>query len=160
MELANSMSKNRIPTPVIPKSQGFQLTEPKIPKSDRPVIGISFLQIDDKNYGLEHLAKEHNKQKGNRDVFNELSKFIKQSSKMGSIEEVINHFKPKHRIKNSDDKSVKMINKIGKEYNIETSDIIHLHTNGNGSGQFVLHGFRIYNVFEIVFIDPNHEMHR
>ena len=45
-------------------------------------------------------------------------------------------------------------------YNIETSDMFHLHCDRDGKGKFVLHGFRINNCFEIVWIDPNHEFYK
>ena len=62
--------------------------------------------------------------------------------------------------KNVDDKSVAMMRKIQRDYNVETTSMIHIHCHLHGKGEFVLHGFVIRNCFEIVWFDPSHELHK
>lgn len=151
------MSKhNRIPQPPKAKS-GTDLVPVDIPKGRKPVIGITYFDATHNTYGLKNLAKC---QKGNRDIYKELHEFLKTVAKMSTIDEVVKKFHSNHKTKNTDKYSRQAIDSIKKKFNVEVGEMIHLHCKGNGKGEFVLHGFILYNIFEIVWMDPNHEHYK
>ena len=80
------------------------------------------------------------------------------AAKQKSISDVVTKYCSSSSLKNRDDKSIRLLQKIKKEYDVDATDIVHLHCKPGGSGKFVLHGFILRNVFEIVIIDPNHEI--
>lgn len=148
----------KIKSPVIPL-QNNKIPEPKIDtKKDKPVIGMSFLQITNNRFGLKEL-NDVAKRRKDRDVYRELETFVKCASKMASIESVIERYHSRYSSKNKDKESQKMITLLKKEYDIDATDLIHMHCKANGKGEFVLHGFIRRNVFEIVWIDPEHTLH-
>ena len=153
------MAKNKIYNVNIPKSNSKgKIIDAHIPKSKRPVIGITYLQVNNKNYGLKALS-DTAKSRSDRNVYSELDEFIKNSAKLPSIEAVVEMYHSHNKLKNSDDYSRDIVKLLEKEYNVDATDLIHLHCKANGKGEFVLHGFILENVFEIVLIDPLHKIH-
>lgn len=153
------MGKNKFYNVNIPKSSSKdRIIDPNIPKSKRPVIGITYLQVCNIDYGLKALS-DTAKTRSDRNVYNELNEFIKTASKLASIEDVVERYHSRKKLKNDDDYSKDIVNLLQKEYNVDATDLIHLHCKANGKGEFVLHGFILENVFEIVLIDPLHQLH-
>lgn len=132
---------------------------PKVPDNNiPPTISVTYLEAKG-NYGIEKLACVHKKQRGTRDVIKEFDDFLDKARKYKNIEELLSAHKPKIKMKNSDITSVKKMMALQKKYNIDTSDMIHIHCKGGGNGPFVIHGFRQSNNLEIVWLDPEHEVH-
>lgn len=153
------MGKNKLYPVNIPKSNSKdRILDPHIPKSKRPVIGITYLQVCNRDYGLKALS-EADKSRSDRNIYNELNEFITTSSKLSSIEEVVKKYHSRQKLKNNDDYSKDIVNSLKNDYNVDATDLIHLHCKANGKGEFVLHGFILENVFEIVLIDPLHQIH-
>lgn len=153
------MGKNKIYNVSIPKGNGKgKSIDTHIPKPKRPVIGISYLQIGNKNYGLKALS-DADKSRSDRAIYSELEDFIKDAAKLDSIEEVVKKYHSRYKLKNDDDYSKDIVNLLKNDYNVDATDLTHLHCKANGKGEFVLHGFILENVFEIVLIDPLHKLH-
>lgn len=153
------MGKNTLYSVNIPKSNNKdKIIDPHIPKSKRPVIGITYLQIGNKNYGLKSLS-DAVKSRSDRAIYSELEDFIKDAAKLASIEKVVEKYHSHHKLKNDDKYSKDIVNLLKKDYNVDATDLTHLHCKANGKGEFVLHGFILENVFEIVLIDPLHQIH-
>ena len=129
-----------------------------LPKQ-RPSISITFMDVD-RDFGLKYLVEKDKKHKGSRQILKEFDSFLRKARRYNSIEEFMHTFTPKERLNNADQKSKDKMNEIQKLYNIETADMVHIHCCGNGGGEMVLHGFVINNCFEVVWIDPDHEMHK
>lgn len=128
------------------------VTLPQV-EDEKPSISITYL---DNHHDFKHFFSIA---KGNAEYIRVLQDFLKKARCYSNIDELISNHKPHHRIKNSDDKSVEKMKQIQSDFNIETRDMIHLHCCRGGSGSFVLHGFRIKNRFEIVWLDPTHDIH-
>ena len=129
------------------------------PDTDKPVIGITYLDITNNNYGFKGF---HKTAQGihDRNLYDEFGAFVRDAAKQKSISDVVTKYCSSFSLKNKDDKSIRLLQKIKKEYDVDATDIVHLHCKPGGSGKFVLHGFILRNVFEIVMIDPNHEVHK
>ncbi len=128
-------------------------------KKIKPSISLTYMDVD-KKYGLQYLCDAHKSHRGDRNILKELDDFLVKVRKYSSIEELVERHKPKDKMKNKDKASLDRFKKIQKDYDIETSDMVHIHCCGGGSGQFVLHGFISRNCFEVVWIDPLHEVHK
>lgn len=73
---------------------------------------------------------------------------------------IINEFyRSRKKQKNNDDYRKDIVNSLKKNYNVNATDLIHLNSKANGKGELVLHKFILENVFEIVLIDPWHQIH-
>lgn len=125
----------------------------KKPKSD---LHISITYLDDSNYNFEHIVKIG---KGNHTLVKDLQRFISKAREYKSIDELIKNHKPHSSIKNKDSSSERKIKELRDKYNLEIDYMCHIHCKRNGNGQVVLHGFRIGNNFEIVWIDLEHNVH-
>lgn len=153
------MGKNKLYSVNIPKpGSKDKLTQPNIPKPKRPVIGITYLQVCNKDYGLKALS-DTAKMRSDRNIYSELNEFITASSKLPSIENVVELYHSRKRLKNDDEYSKYIVKLLKGNYNVDATDLIHLHCKANGKGEFVLHGFILENVFEVVLIDPLHKIH-
>lgn len=75
-----------------------------------------------------------------------------------TIQKVIEIYHSRYHLKNNDETSREIVKQL-KEKGIDATDLVHLHCKANGKGKFVLHGFILDNVFEIVLLDPEHELH-
>lgn len=130
-----------------------------ITRRECPVIGLTYCDILDKNYGFKNL---HNAAKKRTDIdfYSELKKFLDYASKSNSITEFISMFQSHNSGKNSDKISKQKVSELQENYGIEVGNLIHLHCKAGGKGSFVLHGFVLRNVFEIVWFDPEHKLHK
>lgn len=127
--------------------------------NEKPSVSITYLDYKG-NYGIKNLHKCHHMQRGQRDILKELGDFLVKARKFKNINDLVSNFASHNGSKNKDDESIRKLRQIQKEHNIETSDMLHLHCCGGGNGQMVLHGFILGSCFEIVWIDPNHELHK
>jgi hypothetical protein len=121
---------------------------------ERPVIGVTYLNKN--TYGIKNLFDAS---KGKGEYIVELYSFLEEARNCESISDLIATYASHNKIKNTDDKSMTMIDFLRKEYGVEADHFIHLHCKRGGKGTFVLHGFQYRNVFEIVFLDPKHQLH-
>jgi len=117
-------------------------------------IGVTYL--DRKKYGLQNLF---NASRGNKQYIQDLNRFILRARQLNDIGEFIRIFASHIRTSNDDDASKAKVQRLQEKYNLEVDHLIHLHCKGGGNGEFVIHGFQIDNVFEIVWFDPKHEVH-
>lgn len=153
--------KYKIPIPTLPNNpSGRKILDINKPKDEkRAVIGITYLNFAKNDYDMKALAETHKKQKGERNVFGELESFIgKVNEEKMSIEELIELFHSRYKLKSNDKVSQEIVSLL-REKGIDASDFVHLHCKANGKGKFVLHGFILDNVFEIVLFDPDHKLH-
>lgn len=123
-------------------------------RENRPIIGLTYL---DNSFNLSHLFK---KNKGNGQPVKVFEKFLNKARNYSTLTELINAHKPHNGYKSSDGKSRSKMAEIQRKHNVDTTDMCHLHCCRDGNGKFVIHGFRINNCFEIVWIDPEHEIHK
>jgi hypothetical protein len=123
-------------------------------KENKPIIGITFL--DKNNYGLIDLYKVY---RGDKSCLRQFNDFLEKARSYDTITELIDNHKPHDKFKNEDEKSIQKLSQIQKEYNIEATDMCHLHCCRDGKGIFVLHGFILGNCFEIVWLDAKHDLH-
>ena len=117
-------------------------------------IGITYL--DKNKYGLKDLFDTA---RGNKQCLVEFQEFLVSARKENDIGVFISEFISHNRANNRDDLSVKKIKQLQYDYNLEVEHLIHLHCKRGGNGEFVIHGFQIDNVFEIVWLDTKHEVH-
>lgn len=151
-------NKSRIPSPRTSFSAGVPITEVNIPVDDKkPEISITYLEISTGEYSLKNFYK---KCKGNKNLYKDLSDFTEKVRKYKNIQELLDRHCPKNGLKANDRKSVQKMKDIKKTSNVDTSDMCHIHLKSNGNGAFVLHGFILHNCFEIVWIDPEHSLHK
>jgi hypothetical protein len=127
---------------------------PNVVKMERPVIGVTYLSKN--TYGIKNLFDAS---RGNGEYIVELCSFLEEARNCESISDLITTYASHNKMKNTDDKSMTMIGLLKKEYGVEADHFIHLHCKRGGKGTFVLHGFQCRNVFEIVFLDPKHQLH-
>lgn len=125
-------------------------------KYEKPVVSITYLCSN--KYCLKHLAKVHMKRRGTRNVFQELYDFIKGFRQFEDVNSACKYYMGASP-KNKDCEISEELKRIESECNIDTSSPCHLHCKPHGKSEFVLHGFVVANRFEIVFIDPEHELH-
>ncbi len=159
------MSKGKPLTDISPQrfensSKLVEISPSKLLPGKRPIVGITYLEVLSGDYSLKRFAKTESKSCGTRQLYNELEEFLIKARSYSAIEELISAHAPKKRIKNSDEKSISKMKEIQRKYNVETSEMVHLHCKRCGSGAFVLHGFVVNNCFEVVWLDPNHALHK
>lgn len=144
--------KNKIKKLPISNNTNFQnlFSQPKTRL--KPCIGITFLEKN--NFGIKHLFKECKK---SINVLEQFYNFLNQARHYDSIGELIKDYISHNHSKNCDEKSKNKMKELETKFNLEAIDIIHLHCAKGGKGSFVLHGFQIGNIFEIIWIDPSHE---
>ena len=136
-----------------PKSEKILDINPAIASEPKPVIGLTYL---DNSFNLTELFKVS---RGNGRKIKEFESFLVKARQYKTLSELIDSHKPHNGFKNGDEKSKKKMKEIRRIYNIETDDMFHLHCCRDGNGEFVIHGFRINNCFEIVWLDPEHKIH-
>lgn len=153
------MAKNKIKiSPQTKLSEGKSIISVEIPEDKRkPAISITYLDITTGNYSLKSF---HKKCKNNTNLYKELADFIEKVKEYDNIQMLLDIHCPKNGLKTNEDRSRKKMNDIRKKYNVETSDMYHIHLKPNGKGAFVIHGFVLYNCFEVVWLDPEHEIHK
>ena len=117
-------------------------------------IGITYL--DRNRYGFKDLF---NASRGNSSYIQDLNGFILRARQLNDIGEFIKTFASHIRTVNDDELSKAKIQRLQEKYNLEVDHLIHVHCKSGGKGEFVVHGFQIDNVFEIVWLDPKHDVH-
>lgn len=131
--------------------------EEKYKEKRKPCIGFTYVDFKG-NYGVRELFKKC--KKGKSDVIlGQLEEFSESIKKFNTLQELIDKYKPKDGPKAKDKESSKKIDELRSKYNVEADYMLHIHLKGNGKGPFVLHGFTIANIFEVVWIDPDHKKH-
>lgn len=125
------------------------------PKANAPVISITYLEKND--YGLQHLYKCT---RGDNRYVKQFESFLEKARQYNSITELLSNHGSHMSSKNTDSKSLQKVNELCNKYNLEVQEFIHLHCCTGGTGEFVMHGFLITNRFEIVWLDPKHEIHK
>ena len=149
------MSKNKLTNVKLPKSTLVNI-DPNKTKEKKPHIGITYL--DKNHYGFQHFI---NCVKGDKRYLHDLESFIEKCRRYESLTALIESHQPHGKgKKNADAKSIRKLEQIKNDYNIEPAEMIHLHALTKGNGEFVLHGFTIQNIFEIVWLDCKHEVHK
>lgn len=151
-----SKNKSRIPTPRTDFSEGSLITTVDIPKDRKPEISITYLEISSGEYSLKGFYK---KCKQKSELYKELLEFTERVKKYNNIQQLLDIHCPKNGLKSNNKNSRKKMNEIKRKYNVDTSDMHHIHLKPNGKGAFVIHGFVLYNCFEVVWIDPEHTIH-
>lgn len=137
-----------------PKKPANEKLYSEKPKATGLRIGITYL--DRSKYGLEELCKAY---KNDKECIQRLNQFILSARQMDDIGEFISKFISHKRGKNDDRQSIEKIKRLKEKYKLEIEHLIHLHCQSGGTGKFVVHGFQTGNVFEIVWLDPEHEIH-
>lgn len=146
------MSKGILYNP--PKPENEKIINKKINKTGIR-IGITYLDTD--KYGLKDLYRSA---RGKSKYIDDFNSFIIKAREMDDIGDVIKNFSSHIKGKNDDITSKKKIEDLNKKYNIEVDHLIHLHCFIGGKGEFVIHGFQVDNIFEIVWLDPEHKVHK
>lgn len=153
-----SKNKSRIPSPRTDSSEGIPITKVDVPEDDKkPEISITYLEISTGEYSLKSFYK---KCKQNSDLYKDLSEFTERVKKYKNIQELLEKHCPKNGLKAKDKISHKKMEDIKRKYNVDTSDMCHIHLKPNGKGAFVIHGFILRNCFEVVWLDPEHSVHK
>lgn len=148
-------SKKKLANFTVPKSPLVEIASEKA-QEKKPHIGITYL--DKNKFGLKHFVKCASK---NSEYYEMLQKFIEQCREYETLSEMVSKHQPHGKgPKNFDKESENKIRHIQREYKIDTQEMIHIHTKCKGKGEFVLHGFRSNDVFEIVWLDCKHEQHK
>ncbi len=144
----------KILKPVLDKSKSNQITKVNI-IDEKPTISISFL--DKNNFNLQHLFKCA---KGDTKYLKDFESFLDKVRNYKSLKELkMLHCPHCKSADNTDKRSIEKASLLRKEHNVEVDSLIHLHCCRDGKGEFVIHGFEINNHFEIVWLDPKHEIH-
>ncbi len=125
----------------------------------KPSVSITYLDYNG-NYGIKNFHKTHYSKKGERDILKEFGDFLSKARRFENINDLVNNFVSHKGAKNKDKASLDKMRQIQKEFNIETSDMIHLHCCSGGTGKMVFHGFILGSCFEVVWIDPDHTLHK
>ena len=140
----------------------IKIDAPKITDVDKnkiidtkPCVGITYL--DKNRYGLKHLFKAV---KDDSKTMNVLEEFLETVRGYNSRDELIANHCPKTKFKNCDKESEPKIKAIRSRYNVDATDTVHLHCKRNGKGEFVLHGFWLKHIFEVVRFDCKHDVHK
>ena len=117
-------------------------------------IGITYL--DRKKYGLKDLFAVA---KGNRQCLDDFYQFLDSAREKNDIGEFITEFVSHNRANNQDALSKNKVKALQQDYQLEVDHLIHLHCKRGGKGKFVVHGFQIGDIFEIVWLDSEHNVH-
>lgn len=123
----------------------------------RPVLGMTLMKITG-SYSLDTLYKLSKKNPDKR-LMDELRELQNQIYWSKSITEFLNRFHTRYG-ELRDNKELKAeLKRIRSTFDKEFSDnVIHIHSKPLGKGQFTLFGFVYANVFEVLLLDPNHEI--
>ncbi len=155
--LANKRkSKDKLPISPNTKNNAKRIVD--VSKDDikdvKPCVGITYL--DKNRFGLKDFFKAVKDDKQKRKDFEE---FLEAVRGYKNRDEVIENHCPRV-LKNKDKDSQSKIKAIKNKYNIDATDMVHLHCKRQGKGEFVLHGFWLENIFEVVWLDCNHDLHK
>lgn len=141
-----------------PSAEPIYHVDENLTKQKNPVIGITYLQANNKEYGLKAIVNKEKKH--SQSAIKPLHDFLVKARQYKTIEELITNHISHNRGKNCDKESKQMIGEIRRQYNVAAEEMIHIHCLRGGKGEFVLHGFVIENRFEIVWFDPDHKHYK
>lgn len=151
-------NKSRIPSPQTVRSEGKSIIRVEIPKNqDRPSVSITYLEITSGEYSLKSFGKKCQRESR---LYAELAEFTERAKSYANIQELLDNHCPRNGLKSKDEFSRRKMNEIKRKYNVDTSEMYHIHLKPNGKGAFVIHGFTLKNCFEVVWLDPEHKIHK
>ena len=114
----------------------------------KPVLGMTWLKMTG-SYSLAQLRKN-----AENDSYKELEHLQKAIRKYDTIEDFLTAFRPHNgEMDPNDNETLKNALK-----GMERDNIIHIHCKAHGFGKFTLFGFQYENVFEVLLLDPQHEI--
>lgn len=123
-----------------------------------PKIGCTYLCTG--NHCLSELHKKQIKKHCDPNLFDELQEFIARFRNENNISDAIKKYISHNVGKNKDQKSLLKIRQLNTKFNLQIDSIFHLHTGSGGKEEFTIHGFQDNNTFEIVWLDPFHEIYK
>ena len=151
---------SKLVAPQIPseKRKLYNVAE-DIEPEPRPSISMTYMCVRE-DYGLKYLV-EKNKKHANKNILKELDSFLEKARQYCTIEELISAHISRNKGRNSDQFSISKMRELQAKYNLPIGEegMIHIHTKSGGNGEFVIHGFQVKNCFEIIWLDPLHEIH-
>jgi hypothetical protein len=138
----------------IPKRNKETLTTfvPETQKNKTPQIGITYICTGDHCLCKLHAMRDPS-------LFRELQDFIDKFRKEDTISLAISRYISHINGKNNDKISLRKLRQLNQKFHTQIDSMIHLHTELGGKGPYTLHGFRNENTFEIIWIDPFHEIY-
>ena len=133
------------------------LLDIQIPRK-RPVLGMTLLKLSGV-YSFGELIKFAKKAPG-KNVAAELFELQKSVYACENIDEFLSRFHTRNGELPDGNKTLKAeIKRIRENFDKEFNDtIIHIHSKPKGKGSFTLLGFVYDNVFEILLLDPDHDV--
>ena len=142
----------------LPKTGAEPLADISI-EEKRPVLGMTLLKITG-SYSLDGFSK-FSKKNPDRRIYSELLDLQREMYKCKSMTAFLKRF----HTRNGDinvagnkalkEEVVRIRNTFGADLE---NDIIHIHGKALGKGAFTLFGFVYDNVFEVLLLDPEHEV--
>lgn len=146
-----------------------KLTKPKPPKTGneplftpkyiekRPVLGMTLMKMTG-SYSLKDFCKDYNKVP-DRNLIRELEELQEHMNKCKNITEFMNQFHTRYGEIRDSKELRNALRPIKNKFNVDfEGNVTHIHTKPNGNGQFTIFGFTYDNVFEILLLDPKHEI--
>lgn len=155
------MSKYSIPKQIIGKTT-TDITNIKVLElpENRPIVSFEF--IDGMSGGcLENLYKVQRSK--TKYKLKELQKFVNEFSSNENLESAISTYSGKSQgVKNGYTK--KIVKQLHKNHpklsGINEDELMHIHAKRNGKGETVYFGFRYENIFNIIYIDSQHDFNK
>lgn len=141
-----------------PQGGAEPITDVAIPEK-RPVLGMTLMKTTGA-YSLDGLSK-YSKKHSERQIFSELLALQKEMCRCESITKFLERFHTRNG--DIDVKSKKAlkdeIKRVQDTFGMRLgNDVTHIHSKPLGKGQFTLFGFVYDNVFEVLLLDPEHEI--
>lgn len=137
----------------------MQIDSTALEDTKAPIISMTYMDMFG-TYGLKEFSKIAKALNGQRNLYKEIDGFLNKAREYNNITDLISAHISHNGGKNKDAASRKKAKEISERYNVEALDFIHLHCCSGGTGEFVFHGFVLKNRFEIVWIDPQHKLHK
>ena len=141
-----------------PKRKNQSLITPKI-DNKHPSLGMSMVKLTGA-YSLDEFIKV-DKSSPERNIRIELLDLQKSLRRYDNILDFMKDHRSKHgQISSRDNEVLKAeLKRIRLKFDKEFNDPIkHIHVKPKGAGSFVLFGFVNGYVFEVLLLDPNHEI--
>ena len=153
----NKAKKLPSPKPALTEKNASPLINPKEIDAKvrrKPVLGMTYMKIKG-SYSLKDLSKN-----ADENSYEELKSLQEKIREFRSIEDFLDYFSSKHgEISPENNQTVKDEQKRARDITgNQNLTIRHIHCKARGNGKFVLFGFQYENVFEILLLDPQHEI--
>ena len=132
--------------------------EPHVKSKSKPVLGMTWMRIEGA-YSLRDLGKMDRKNPDGG-YYEELRNLQEGIQKYDTLDQFMDAFHTRHGEINPDSNEIlkEELKRIRRLRPIEKENIIHIHCKSRGKGKFTLFGFEYENVFEILLLDPEHEI--